>query len=297
MKRTWTMRLAGATLLLATGLGVTGCDECWEGDCYDFEPCDGRAPAFPVGVTSETGDGAVRIRWIANQDPDLSIYRVYLSDRADGVYRPIGETHGTSFVDDGARNGITYFYAVSAIDDCGNESELSREDVFDTPRPEGRGVLLTEASAQPSMSGYSFSGFRRQSPEAPGTDVYFEWINGVPWILVGSPRVGVQDVGYLALDDLNYAPASGWTQSGRVEATEGHTYAVRTGDGYYAKFHVARLESRGVTIDWAFQVDRGNRELSVEAPLGAAGATGGSEAPRVKESGTERAVSEGGVVS
>lgn len=297
MNRNRLARGTGSALLLAAALSMTGCDECWEGDCYDLEPCDDRAPAIPVGVSSETGDESVRLTWIANQDPDLRNYRVYVSDRANGVYRPIGECYGTSFVDRDATNGTTYFYAVTAIDACGNESELSREDVFDTPRPEGRDLQLTEASERPATSGYDFSAYRRQSPGASGTDIYFEWINGLPYVLAGSPQVGLQDVGFLALEGLNYAPAEGWAGSGRVEVTEGHTYAVLTRDGHFAKFHVTRCDGRGMTVDWAFQVARGNRELSTEVPLSPAGQPGGGAEPQVKGTAERPTVPEGGVES
>ena len=41
------------------------------------------------------------------------------------------------YVDDDVRNGSTYFYAVSAYDYDANESELTPEQVYDTPRPSG----------------------------------------------------------------------------------------------------------------------------------------------------------------
>ena len=46
-------------------------------------------------------------------------------------------TDASRYVDDDVRNGSTYFYAVSAYDYDGNESELSPEQVYDTPRPSG----------------------------------------------------------------------------------------------------------------------------------------------------------------
>lgn len=261
----------GAWLLAP--LLLAGCDECWETPCCgDGWDADDEAPAIPVGLTPVTGDGEVFLHWYPCQDEDLAGYRVYVSSEADGRYDSIGETEATRFVDHGARNGRTYFYAVTAYDFCGNESDLSREIIHDTPRPEGHGLVLANAAAgRPSDSGYDFSGYRRQGPDVPGTDIYYLAQGPAAHVMAASPLAGIQDAGYLALEDLDWAPGGGWSESGRVEALVGHTYAVRTADGYYAKFHVVSVAGDRLTLDWAFQADRGNRELSVGAPVMVAG--------------------------
>lgn len=294
MTRGFKSTMTGVALLL-TILTVSGCDECWDNDCQPLGPCDDRPPMIPVGLTSETGDGAVRLSWIANQDHDLSGYRIYVNDQPDGQYRRIGDTHSPQFVDRQARNGRTYFYAVTAYDGCDNESALSPETVYDTPRPAGSDLRLERASGdRPEVSGYDFTDYRRQSPAARGTDLYFDIVNGVPYLLAADPSVGLQDIGYLSLAGLDYAPAAGWTRSGRAEVTEGHTYAILTGDGYYAKVYVNSWDNRGVSLDWALQTDRGNRELSVDVPVGTA-EIGGAAGAGGKDATT--VASEGGVKS
>lgn len=252
---------------------LSGCDDCWDGDCCgDGWDWDDDAPAIPVGLVSVTGDEEVRLSWYPCQDDDLAGYRVYVSDDADGRYESIGETERTTFVDYGARNGRTYYYAVTAYDFCDNESDLSYEIVRDTPRPEGHGlVLYSVTAASVSLAGYDFSEYRRQSPDLSGTDIYFLAGEPASYIVAASPQVGIQDAGYLALEDLDWAPGEGWSASGRVEALVGHTCIVRTRDGYYAKIYVVSVAGDRVTLDWAFQADRGNRELSVGAPAIAAG--------------------------
>lgn len=283
MERRYRGLAMGAALLFASA-ALTGCDECWDGDCPSMEPCDGRAPMIPVGLTTETGDDAVTLRWIANQDADLRGYRIYVNDEPEGSYHLIGDTRGTAFVDREAHNGRTYFYAITAYDDCDNESALSPETIYDTPRPAGRDLWLTRASGDhPETAGYDFNDYRRQGATSRGSDIYFDLVNGVPYLLASEPAVGLQDIGYLAIEGLDVAPSTGWARSGRVEVTEGHTYAVLTADGYYAKVHVNGWDARGVTLDWAFQVDRGNRELSATAPggftrVGGAEGAGGTDA-------------------
>jgi hypothetical protein len=68
------------------------------------------------------------------------------------------------------------------------------------------------------------------------------------------------------LEDLDWAPSGGWAPSGRVELIVGHTYAVVTAERRYAKFEVVEVDDDRVLIDWAFQTDRDNRELSTTPP-------------------------------
>lgn len=54
----------------------------------------------------------------------------------------IGSTSGTYFADVEAVNGNKYYYAVAAYDYNGNESELSYDVIYSTPRPEGYNHLV-----------------------------------------------------------------------------------------------------------------------------------------------------------
>lgn len=276
-----------AAALAAVPLVVTGCDECWDGHCCDDWGRNGGPPDVPVGLVSTTGDGRVRLEWIDVQDDDLAGYRVYVSDDPDGPYDSIGETEQNRFVDHGAVNGRTYFYAVTAFDHCDNESDLSYETVHDTPRPEGFDLVLYRAGTRPADSGYDFSRFERQGDDDSGTDIYFEITSGTPWMYAASSGVRIQDVGYIDLEDLDWAPDGGWSENGRVELIRGHTYVVRTADSHYAKFNVVSLFSDRVTLDWAYQVDRDNRELSVGGDVTASNAPGGR--PGTKIPAPERA--------
>src|SRR5512140_2088605 len=104
---------SGLSLWLLAPIILAGCDDCWEAPCCgngwhaDVEP-----PAVPAGLAAVTGDGEVFLSWLPCEDADLAGYRIYASDRAQGIYESIGETGRTRFVDYGARNGRTYYYAV-----------------------------------------------------------------------------------------------------------------------------------------------------------------------------------------
>ena len=256
MKAIKMMGLAGLLLILA------GCDETRT--VYVVAP-DNQAPASPRGVTSITGDGEVVIQWFANGESDFDFYRVWRATETNGLaggpYTEIGTTTGTSFVDRNLPYGITYFYAVSACDDAGNESALSPEDVYDTPRPEGFD-FMGDFILYPISAGFNFSNSSpygsRIAWDNLSADIYFEEASGSYFIKVTNVNVDIQDMGYTdGFDDVSYSPTSGWSAVGRVEAIVGHTYVVWTADDHYAKIRITSMDGPNSTVyfDWGYQTD------------------------------------------
>jgi hypothetical protein len=254
----WTV--LGAALLLA------GCDDSSTGPRPDVVP-----PAAPRGLLSVTGNNQVRLRWLENTEHDVTGYRIYVASCAAGPgcpYDRIGSTSGTEFLVTGLANGETRFYAVSAVDGSGNESELTREEVFDTPRPEGFGRALDNFWSAPNTSGYDFSAALVRAYDSPSTDIFFSHNNNVSTIYAPFQDTDIQDAGWAStLDAIDYAPAIGWSPSGSVEAVTGHCYVVRIGTqgvNHFAKFRVTGVDSNQVIFDWAYQVDPDNRELGAK---------------------------------
>jgi hypothetical protein len=249
-------------------IGSAGCDD------NPNEPADREAPAVPRGLTSITGDEEVELRWFANEEWDLQGYRVYRSDQATGYYDRIGWVTAHSpgsvyeevFVDHGLQNGDTWYYAVSAVDYSGNESELSWEEVFDTPRPEGRGVSLRNYYEHEVGCAYDFSRYRATDYDDWLADIAYAYEDGVAWMwgLEGEEDgyiTELQDAGFAEMDGISWAPPDGWSQWAAVELIVGHVYVVWTRDDHYAKFRVRELTPHEVVFDWAYQVARGNQEL------------------------------------
>lgn len=271
--------LIGGALLVAMVLGLGACrgDRLW----YD-EP---RLPA-PSGVFSVTGDGSVELYWNPVQDADLASYRIYRSLHAGGPYAAIGTSIDEYYRDSQVSNGITYYYAVTARDWDGRESELSYETVHDTPRPAGRITVYDEDE----LAGVDFSGFYQHMVipwDDPYADMYLFW-DGDRYamqstdVLVGEDVYGtdLQSAGWVeSLDEIDWAPEGGWTldEADVVRLYEGHAYLVWTWDNHFAKFRVRELGEDFVVIDWAFQVDEGNPELAV---IAGAGANAAGKVPR-----------------
>ena len=94
------------------------------------------------------------------------------------------------------------------------------------------------------------------------TDIYFGSRNGVFLMFAPFTDTQIQDAGYASsLDAVDFAPSAGWAPSGTTELVVDHCYVVWTQDDHYAKFRVTSLTSTRVVVDWAYQVDTGNREL------------------------------------
>ncbi len=228
-------------------------------------------PSPPDGVFSVTGDGQVTICWNPNPEPDIAGYDIYWNSAPTGAFQFIGSVgaNQTCFVDTDVINGTTYFYAVAAFDVAGLESELSFEDVFDTPRPEGTNLILSAVGQNPSQSGYDFSSLSGipQAWNDPTTDIFFDSPNPGEFVLVADQTGGVeiQDFGLVDLVDVDWAPLSGFSAVGQSEAIPGHSYIIRIAQGgtfNMAKVNVVNVSANSVTLDWAYQIDPGNPELA-----------------------------------
>jgi len=220
-------------------------------------------PAPPRALYSVTGDGSVALHWVRNDEPDLAGYRVYVSPAYTGPYTPLSTVATTNYVVGGLANGSTSYFAVAAYDAAGNESDLSTENVYDTPRPAGTNVSLAPLSTEPGgISGYDFSAQALRLAGDPATDMFFEISGSTRLIVARDLNTDVQDAGYHQLDDLDWAPDAGWSPTGTVELAVGHSYYVWTRDNHFAKFRVTALTDAQVRFDWAYQVDPGNPQLA-----------------------------------
>ncbi len=253
-------KIAVLAFLVISGM-LSGCEE----NVYVEE--DFEAPAVPRGVESITGDGQVFLSWYPNNESDLSGYNVYRSFYENDGYELIATTNSPYFTDAAVANGQTYFYAVAAFDFSDNESDLSYDVVFDTPRPEGAGARMYDQNRFPDISAYDFSTYTIQDFRAADSDISFEFhqASGGLYINTLNSETQIQDYGYTeSFDDVSYAPEIGWSQLGFVEAITGHTYLIWTADNHFAKIRITDLNADLVQFDWGYQIDPGNPEVEPE---------------------------------
>ena len=93
----------------------------------EITPEDTFPPSAPAGLSAVTGTKSVELVWARNTEPDLALYRVYRA-AGSGDWQKIGETRATpNYSDRTVSPRATFRYAVSAVDQSGNESGRSPE--------------------------------------------------------------------------------------------------------------------------------------------------------------------------
>ncbi|MDE0556430.1 MAG: fibronectin type III domain-containing protein [Candidatus Poribacteria bacterium] len=257
LKITRTLSILLLTILF---VGISGC-------YIDTNESDGEPPAIPRGVRTITGDEQVVIEWYPNGEFDLAGYRVWRG-RDDVNFNDLlvdVSENTTHYTDADVRNGETYYYAVSAYDTEGNESELSPENAWDTPRPEGRNITLDDYLLFPGRSGFDFSQPYKGCIhwDTAETDIYFglDTEVGVTYLYSDNQTL-MQDLGYHEdFESVDFVPEFGYTTV-FVELIEGHIYAFYTPDGNFAKIQVRELFDDAVIFDWAYQTDPDNIQLA-----------------------------------
>ena len=249
-------------LLLLASITFVSC----EGDVFNYK--DNTPPEVPTNIATETGDNLVIISWSSVRNSDLKGYAVYYSDSYDGEYNLLGTTSKTSIVDNGATNGITNYYAVASYDYDGNESELSYDVVYDTPRPEGFKQIIYDFRNFPNISGYDFSNYKIDKYNSDNTDFFFEKDNGVYYLDVWAEDTDIQSMGRTNdIYDVSFAPTDGWVEVQPndnvkyVKAVRGYTYVIWTYDNHFAKIRVSEIYDDHIEFDWAYQTATGNVEL------------------------------------
>ncbi len=244
--------------------------------CNDDDEIISPIPAAPQGIYSITGNHAVYLYWNGIYDRSVREYAVWRSFDAQTGYVEIARVDAEpnpdqdlliyEYVDNAVANGTTYYYAVSAINADGRESELSAEDVFDTPRPEGI-ITLFPSNVAPELAGFNFETGTAVSDTSPIADIFIDITSDVYYVNVRDTFTDIMDMGYTSsFDDISYSPSTdlneGWASLPWVELVVGHTYIVWTRDNHFAKLRPELTNLSGsVRFQWAWQTDPGNPEL------------------------------------
>lgn len=199
------------------------------------------------------------------------------------------------FSDIDVENGQQYEYAVAAVNANGLESALSFEFVADAPLPmsplDSNGWFIpvkvfNAAGPNAQSSGFDF----RQAGLNPnfltagvvnpqdGFDIQINFEGANAYALANVARTQIQDFGIFSdgagnilFEGVSWAPASGYSRTGKLELIAGHIYLVEivdpaTQELHYAKFGVDRVNVDTVDIIWAYQLIPGLPELSIPNP-------------------------------
>lgn len=233
-------------------------------------------PVAPQGVNSITGNNAVYLFWNGPYDNDIQHYVVWRSLEPTDNFVEIATVDAVDnaqldlviyeFIDVEVINGVTYYYAVSSVDNAGQSSDLSAEDVFDTPRPDGQ-VILFDYLIDSSLSGYNFAAQATVDYNSLAADIYIDRVDNIFYINASDTLTDLQDMGFTdSFDDISFAPQDGWSENGWLEIIVGHSYVVWTNDLHYAKIRVISINTHSITFRWAYQTDQDNPELKPIVP-------------------------------
>ncbi len=94
-------------------------------DPAEITPEDKFAPAAPAGLHASSAPASIELSWDANTEPDLAGYRVYRSVDGGAFEKVADLSQVPAWSDQKVEPGKTYRYAVTAVDQVGNESARS----------------------------------------------------------------------------------------------------------------------------------------------------------------------------
>jgi len=104
-----------------TAVDASGNESAPSNEASAVPTADTTPPATPSGLAAVAGNAQVVLDWADNGEPDFGSYRVY----RDGTQ--VASVTASGYTDTAVTNGVTYRYAISAVDKVGNESLRSAE--------------------------------------------------------------------------------------------------------------------------------------------------------------------------
>ncbi|MGN0386256.1 MAG: fibronectin type III domain-containing protein, partial [Lachnospiraceae bacterium] len=123
----WDTRLATVTGLFTVRFTVTDKDQNAVSAERTYE-IDKTAPKAPGTLEVSGKNGCVLLTWEASQSADCTGYRIYRKGTGEQEFEQISALEGRyadHYTDKEVREGENYVYAVTALDDSGNESTLT----------------------------------------------------------------------------------------------------------------------------------------------------------------------------
>ena len=94
-------------------------------DIVSITPLDKFPPAVPSNVSAVAGSGSMELSWDRNTETDFAGYNIYRSENGGAFEQITGSLQTPVYSDRAITAGRKYFYAITAVDQAGNESARS----------------------------------------------------------------------------------------------------------------------------------------------------------------------------
>ncbi|MDC7288481.1 leucine-rich repeat protein [Blautia schinkii] len=122
---------------------------------------DRTPPAAPENFQVNGKNGYIELSWTQGAESDLDGYNIYRKEGHGGNFAKVtSRLHQKNYIDRTCTAGVEYFYAISAVDEAGNESvwseEVSSSVLDDTENPE----IVSVSPAEGERLGDSFKTVR-----------------------------------------------------------------------------------------------------------------------------------------
>lgn len=104
---------------------VSGAAMSAQTDSVTLTPIDRFPPAAPTALNAIAGVGSVELAWERDQETDLRSYKIYRALKGSELTVLSDTVTGPAYSDRQIEAGKTYVYAVTAVDQRGNESARS----------------------------------------------------------------------------------------------------------------------------------------------------------------------------
>ncbi|HYT03738.1 MAG TPA: hypothetical protein VEM13_02500 [Gemmatimonadales bacterium] len=288
------MRFASRSALLAAGLLGGGCQT--NTTAVNYQPL----PA-PASISSISLDSAIYLNWADNafqSDPQRFLwYYVYSAKYdldagvcVDTTWALEGTTVAHEFLAGALPNGVRRCFETTAISKEGLESAPS-PNWQDTPRPDGRSVLVWAVGVNTPQAGFRFwddmNGNGYGDPGELGLvqdgtrsdidfRVYLDPSDSSLWfapVFAGDSLQLYASSPIADLTSIDFAPATGYARDS-IKAMPGYGYVfewVENNEIHYAGLRVAAVTHQYVIFDWSVQTDPGNAELVAPRPVALTG--------------------------
>ena len=148
----WKIMLFGRPKWILLFIGLTlfmwpGCDKKHP-DL--IAPLEDEFPSAPKNVIAKVGDRQITLFWEMNNSQNIKCYRIFKKDSIHEEVDLIDSSFTMQYTDVNVKNGVLYFYQISAVDSRGYEGKRSqviaaKSNVFDVIIEEGKEYTNTRA--------------------------------------------------------------------------------------------------------------------------------------------------------